>query len=69
MGAGVRCPMPGRRFFLAIALAAGNLDFIQGFDDDFFRNAIDGNIEWALGFAVVSAAGEFDVEVSPCSVT
>src|SRR3989338_7964145 len=27
-----------RGFFLAVALSVGNLDFIQGLDDDFFRN-------------------------------
>jgi len=57
---GARCRSRG--FFLAVTLAAGNLDFIQGFDDDFFRNAVDGNVERTLGFPVVSAAGEFDME-------
>ena len=48
--------------FFAAALAAGNFNFIQRFYYGFFRNSIYGNIERTLGFPVVSAAGEFNME-------
>src|SRR3989338_8773047 len=48
--------------FLAVALSVGNLDFVQYLDHDFFRNAIDRNIERALRFSTVSAGGVSDLD-------